>query len=104
MLIVYNKCKYIPNTADFLGMSLIAMWPVVMCYICTVYFIISPNEVFSDIMAEKYSTDLFQIVYEGRYPPRFVAIEIRYPPKSRTTAFAAKRHSYPPNLQNAISP
>ena len=37
-------------------------------------------------------------------PLRFVAIEIWYPPMTRTTAFAAKRHSYPPNLQNAISP
>ena len=62
-------------------------------------FIISPNEVFSDIMVlafpprlpvdpddvnapqvKKYSTDLFQILHEGRYtpppPPRYVAIEI----------------------------
>ena len=50
--------------------------------------IISPNEMFGDIMllasrsprppidtddvntqVEKYSTDLFQILYEGRYPP-----------------------------------
>ena len=59
--------------------------------------IISPNEVFGDIMVlasppppvdpddvtillKKYSMDLFQCVYEGRYPPppppRYVAIEI----------------------------
>ena len=37
-------------------------------------------------------------------PLRFFAIEIWYPPRTRTTAFAAKRHLYPPNLQNAISP
>ena len=37
-------------------------------------------------------------------PLRYFAIEIWYPPMTRTTAFAAKRHSYPPNLQNAISP
>ena len=37
-------------------------------------------------------------------PLRYFAIEIWYPPRTRTTAFAAKRHSYPPNLQNAISP
>ena len=36
-------------------------------------------------------------------PLRYFAIEIWYPPMTRTTAFAAKRHSYPPNLQNAIS-
>ena len=87
--------------------------------------IISPNEVFGDIMAlasppprppppvdpdnlkhsnsKKYSTYLFQILYVGRYPLRYFAIEIWYPPRTRT-AFAAKRHSYPPNLQNAISP
>ena len=37
-------------------------------------------------------------------PLRYFAIEIWYPPMTRTTAFAAKRHSYPPNLKNAISP
>ena len=37
-------------------------------------------------------------------PLRYFAIEIWYPPMTRTTAFAAKRHSCPPNLQNAISP
>ena len=37
-------------------------------------------------------------------PMRYFAIEILYPPRTRTTAFAAKWHSYPPNLQNAISP
>ena len=43
-------------------------------------------------------------LYEGRYPLRYFAIEMWYPPMTRTTAFAAKRHSYPPNLKNAISP
>ena len=37
-------------------------------------------------------------------PLRFFVIEIWYPPRTRTTAFAAKRHLYPPNLQTAISP
>ena len=37
-------------------------------------------------------------------PLRYFAIEIWYSPRTRTTAFAAKRHSYPPNLQNAVSP
>ena len=61
-----------------------------------------------DLFKQKYSTYLFQILYEGRYPLRYFArvsnIEIWYPPMTRTTAFAAKWHSYPPNLQNAISP
>ena len=52
----------------------------------------------------KYSTDLFQMWYEGRYPLRYVSIETEYHPRTRTTAFATKRHSYPPNPQNAISP
>ena len=37
-------------------------------------------------------------------PMKYFAIEIWYSPITRTTAFAVKRHSYPPNLQNAISP
>ena len=37
-------------------------------------------------------------------PQRYFAIEIWYPPVTRTAAFTAKWHSYPPNLQNAISP
>ena len=53
-----------------------------------IVLIISPNEVFADIMAlasppppvdpddEKYSTGLFQICVEGRYPLRYVVIEI----------------------------
>ena len=32
-------------------------------------------------------------------PLRFAAIEIWYSPSTRTTAFAAKRHLYPQNLQ-----
>ena len=34
---------------------------------------------------------------------RYFAIEIGYPPMTKTTAFAAKQHSYPPNLKTAIS-
>ena len=41
---------------------------------------------------------------EGRYPLRYFAIEILCPPMTRTTAFTAKWHSYPPNLQTAIYP
>ena len=37
-------------------------------------------------------------------PLRYFAIEIWYPPMTTTTAFTAKRHLYPPDLQNAISP
>ena len=61
----------------------------------------SPNELSGDVMVlaspppvdpdeNSISTDIFQIVYEGRNPLRYVAIEIRYPPRTRTTAFAAK--------------
>ena len=86
------------------------------------YFIISPNEVFGDIMVlaspppprpprwceHSNSKSIKRISFKFNMrvdtPMRFVAIEIWYPPRTRTTAFAAKRHSYPPNLQNAISP
>ena len=37
-------------------------------------------------------------------PLRYVAIEIWYPLRTSTTAFAAKWQSYPPNLRYAISP
>ena len=46
----------------------------------------------------------FKFYMRADTPLRYFAIEIWYPPRTRTTAFAAKRHSYPPNLQNAISP
>ena len=46
----------------------------------------------------------FKVYMRVNTPLRYVAIEIWYPLRTRTTAFAAKRHSYPPNLQNAISP
>ena len=36
-------------------------------------------------------------------PLKYFAIEIGYPLMTRTTVFAAKRHLYPPNLQNAIT-
>ena len=46
----------------------------------------------------------FKFYMRVNTPLRYFAIEIWYPPMTRTTAFTAKRHSYPPNLQNAISP
>ena len=82
--------------------------------------IISPNEVFGDIMvlalpprpprrrehsnSKSIQRISFKFYMRVDTPLRFVAIEIWYPPMTRTTGFAAKRHSYPPNLQNAISP
>ena len=83
--------------------------------------IISPNKVFGDIMVlasphpppvrpwrhELVTQKIFNLPLSNFMrvdtPLRYFAIEIRYPPMTRT-AFAVKRHSYPPNLQNAISP
>ena len=89
--------------------------------------IISPNEVFGDIMVlaspprppqrppvdpdereHSNSTNIqpisFKFYMRVNTPLRYFTIEIWYPPMTRTTAFTAKRHSYPPNLKNAISP
>ena len=91
--------------------------------------IISPNEVFGDIMvlasppppppppprprpprrrehsnSKSIQPISFKFYMRVDTPLRFFAIEIWYPPRTRTTAFAAKWHLYPPNLQNAISP
>ena len=83
--------------------------------------IISPNKVFGDIMvlasppprpprrrehSNSKSIQPISFKFDMRVdtPLRFFAIEIWYPPRTRTTAFAAKQHLYPPNLQNAISP
>ena len=62
------------------------------------HIFISPNEVFGDIMVLALPPPVdpddvnthFQILYEGRYPPDVNAIEIRYPPMTRTIAFATK--------------
>ena len=51
-----------------------------------------------------FNVSSFKFYMRVNTPLRFVAIEIWYPSMTRTTAFAAKRHSYPPNFQNAISP
>ena len=83
--------------------------------------IISPNEVFGDIMVlaspprprpprppvdpddvnTPNSTNIqpisFKFYMRVDSPLRYFAIEMWYPPMTRTTAFAAKRHSYPPN-------
>ena len=86
-----------------------------------IIFIISPNEVFGDIMvlasppprpprrrehsnSKSIQRISFKFYMRVDTPLRFVAVEIWYPPMTRTTALAAKLHSYPPNLQNAISP
>ena len=82
---------------------------------------LSPNEVFGDIMvlasppprpprrrehsnSKSIQPNSFKFYIRVDTPLRFFAIEIWYPPRTRTTAFAAKWHLYPPNLQNAISP
>ena len=87
---------------------------------------ISPNEVFSDIMVlasppprppppvdpddvnTLNSINIQPISFKFYMwvdtPLRYFAIEIWYSPGTRTTAFTAKWHEYPPNLQNAISP
>ena len=92
----------------------------------TVPLIISPNEVFGDGMygfsiaaastaarrpwrREHYNSKNIQSISFKLYmwldtPMRYLAIAIWYSLGTRTTAFAAKRHLYPPNSQNAISP
>ena len=83
--------------------------------------IISPNEVFGDIMVlaspprpprhrrHEHSNPKniqhisFKFYMRVDTPMRYFAIEIWYPPMTRTTAFTAKWHLYPPNLQNSIS-
>ena len=79
--------------------------------------IISLNEVFGDIMVLASPTrppvvpdDVnanskniprisFKLYMRVDTPLWYVAIEIWYPPRTRTTAFAAKQHLYPPNLK-----
>ena len=85
-----------------------------------VYHHYTPNEEFADIMVlasppprppvdpddmNTLTRNIFNLSLSNCMrvdtPLRYFAIEIWYPPMTRTTAFAAKR---PPNLQNAISP
>ena len=88
----------------------------------TASIIISPNKVLGDIMVlasplppvdpddmnpitqKKIQPISFKFYMWVDTPVRYFAIEIWYSPGTRTTAFAAKWHLYPPNLQNAISP
>ena len=85
-------------------------WPTIMCCTC---IIISPNTSFGDIMVlaspprppvDPDDVNSFKFYMRVDTPLRYFAIEIWYPPMTRPTAFTAKWHSYPPNLQNAISP
>ena len=83
---------------------------VVSVHIFSSQLILSTMLSFGDIMVlasppcPPVDPDDMNTLHEGRYPLRYIAMEIWHPPMTRTTAFAAKRHSYPPNLQNAISP